>query len=111
RLIEGRGNGFGGFHRRIHQAVHFLGDGFVFGRDQVAQAGAFERAAVETTVFAAPHVTDADRVGDDVAMRVVGEAGVLVFLALRIERHFHALAGEFAARQDADAGDDFGEVG
>lgn len=73
---------------------------------QIAHARALQHAAVALPVLAQPHVLDAGGVGHDVAVRVVGEAGVFVFLVLRIQRHFHALAGEFTARERAQADDD-----
>jgi hypothetical protein len=96
-LIEGSGDVLGARYRSIQLCGGFLRKRRVFGGNQIAQARALQSAAIALLVLAQPHVADTQGLGDDVAVRVVGKAGMLVFLILRIQRHFHALARQFAA--------------
>ncbi len=91
----------GGFVRRLRRERGGVG----------GDRGAFDHRAVDAGVLAAIDRGDADLV---IIMRVVGVVGEAVVLLLRIvedEAELHALAGEFAIRERAEAGEDDGEAG
>ena len=65
---------------------------------------------VVAAVIAVEAVRNAHVVEQNVAMGVVREAGVLVFLGIRAEGDLHTLAGQFALGQRAHAGQNFGQT-
>jgi len=70
-----------------------------FSATRSRRPGPCRATAVAALLVAQPEISDTHCVGDDAAVRVVVAAGKLVFLVLRIQRQFHALAGKLATQE------------
>ena len=105
-LVEGRLEGLGEGDRLVDAGVELAGEVGVDLHDEVLDAGAGDLGAVEGGVAAVPDIPHADDVLHHVAVGVVGEAGVLVFLVAAVEGSLEALAAGLEAGEHDHARED-----
>ena len=84
-------------HGVLQRGAHLVGQfRHAFRSQQVVDAGAFQKVPVQAHVVPLEGVVDALGIQQDVAVGVVGEAGMLVLLAVGEQRNVHAFPSQFA---------------
>src|SRR5262249_32478757 len=93
RAIERWRQRFGGRQAGIHLTRELRRQRGIDALDEIREAAASDRFAVRADVTSEVDVADPDDVEEEIAVRVVAEAGVLVLLILGLVRHRQPLAG------------------